>query len=73
MGKPRIRMSLRGMIAAVVVAAILLSAVRWGLDHLGPRPGTYYGSYSYLGGDWKWHEVRGLDIYVDEFGFIHVD
>jgi hypothetical protein len=34
------------------------------LGYLGPRDGVYYGSYRYLGNDWKWHEIRGVIITV---------
>jgi hypothetical protein len=61
---PRVRMTLRGMMAWVAILAVLLVTARWVLGYLGPRDGFYTGSYRYLGSDWKWHEVRGASIYV---------
>jgi hypothetical protein len=37
------------------------------LGYLGTRDGVYYGSYRYLGSDWKWHEIRGAFITVRRF------
>jgi hypothetical protein len=40
---------------------------------LGPRAGTYSGTYGYLGRDWKWHQVGGTSITVSEEGWIVTD
>ncbi len=68
----RVRMTLRGMMVAVAIMAVLLMATRSVLGYLGPRDGLYYGSYRYLDSDWRWHEVRGAIIYVKD-GMIFVD
>jgi len=52
------------MMVAVAFSAVLLVIGRYVLQYLGPRDGFYSGSYSYLGRDWKWHEVRGAVIFV---------
>ena len=48
----------------VAIVAVLLLAARSVLQCLGPRDGSYQGSYRYLGSDWRWHEVRGASITV---------
>jgi len=52
------------MILAVAVVAALLATVNEVRKYSGPRDGSYYGSYGYLGTDWRWHEVRGNVIFV---------
>ena len=69
---PRVRFTVRRMMVAVAIVAVLLVTGRAVLEYLGPRNGAYYGSYRYLGQDWKWHEVRGAIIFVKD-GFIFVD
>ena len=68
----RPRVTIRGLMAAVIVAALLLVAARFALRCLGPRPGFYQGVYRYLDDHWRYHEVRGAVIYVTE-RFIFVD
>jgi hypothetical protein len=60
------------MIVVVAILAALLATARSVLEHLGPRDGSYKGSYGYLGSDWKWHEVRGAIIFV-KGGYIFAD
>ena len=72
---PRLRFTIRKMMVAVAVVAVLIvtgRAVLGHLGYLGRRNGAYYGSYRYLGEDWKWHEVRGTVIFVTD-RFIFVD
>jgi len=69
---PRVRFTLRAMMVWVVILAGLLVTARSALGYLGPREGVYYGSYRYLGSDWKWHEIRGAIITVTR-SFIFVD
>jgi hypothetical protein len=52
------------MMVLVAILAALLMAARSVLEYLGPRDGSYTGSYRYLGGDWRWHEIRGASITV---------
>jgi hypothetical protein len=66
------RMTTRRWMLAVAVFAILLAAGNAFVMWLGPRDGGYHGSYRYLGSDWKWHEIRGTVIFVED-GFIFVD
>ncbi len=61
---PRVRMTLRGMMLAVALLAVLLVMARFAVGYLGPRDGVYFGSYRYLGTDLRWHEVRGAVIFV---------
>ena len=67
---PRVRFTLRAMMVWVVILAVLLVTARSAhrylgrRGYLGPREGIYYGSYRYLGSDWKWHETRGSIIMV---------
>ena len=61
---PRVRFTLRTAIVWVAIVAVLLVTARSVLEYLGPRDGSYTGSYRYLGSDWKWHEVRGASITV---------
>jgi hypothetical protein len=68
----RIRFSLRQLLVAMAIVALLLASARVVVNHLGPRNGLYYGTYRYLGPDWKWHEVRGAVIFVKD-GMIFVD
>ncbi len=63
---PRVRFTVRRMMAAVAVSAVLLVTGKAALTYLGPRNGVYTGSYRYLGRDWKWHEVRGVFIFVTD-------
>ncbi len=68
---PRVRFTIRKMMVVVAVVSALLVTGRAVLGYLGPRKGAYYGSYRYLGEDWKWHEVRGTIIFVtDKFIFV---
>ena len=60
----RLRFTVRRMMAIVAVIAVLHVTWRARLNSLGPRDGMYYGSYGYLGDDWKWHEVPGTVITV---------
>ena len=61
---PRVRFTLRGMMICVAMLAALLVTARSVLEYLGPKDGCYTGSYTYLGSDWRWHEVRGASITV---------
>ncbi len=60
----RVQFTLRGMMICVAIVAALLVTARSVLEYLGPKDGSYTGSYGYLGSDWRWHEVRGASITV---------
>ena len=69
----RPRMSLRSLLVAVAVVAVLLALARFaGARLLGRRPGGYQGRYWYFDENWKYHETRGTVIY-DSGSFIFVD
>ncbi len=72
MRRLRIRVTLRRLLVAVAILALLLTTAKTVHGLFGPRYGGYLGVYRYIGPDWKWHEVRGGIIFVKD-GMIFID
>jgi hypothetical protein len=69
---PRVRFTIRRMMVAVAIVAVVMTMGSVARKSFGPRNGGYRGVYRYLGNDWRWHEVRGNIIFVED-GMIFVD